>query len=232
MSENPDAKTTVGLIDLGTITTILIPLLYTTGWSFAYNYFKLFHLGLLGLNIPREYLFLYSFWVVRDQLWLSIGALLLTVLVYFIIRFCFPQAQTEKNRPEQKETKSFRMKHPNVFQILGLILAPAFIFSIFCLFYHLGDRTATLKYEKLVQLDFDSYPRVKIHLTKSASQEAGAIAEEWSKGCYRLLLRNKDHLYIFYAGGYDEKIAVEIIPQSKVRTVRVLPIYASSEECD
>jgi CHAT domain-containing protein len=29
----------------------LIPLLYTTGWSFAYNYFKFFHLGLLGLNL-------------------------------------------------------------------------------------------------------------------------------------------------------------------------------------
>ncbi len=232
MSDTADAKATVGLIDLGTITTILIPLLYTAGWSYAYNYFIHFHLGLLGLNIPREYLFLYSFWVVKDQFWLSIGALLVTVLVYFLVRFCFRQSKTERIRPEKKVTKSFWMKYPNVCQTLGLILAPVFILSLFCLFYHLGDRTAASLYQKQTQWDFPSYPRVKVWLTKDAAKEAGAMAEEWSKGCYRLLLRNKDHLYLFYTGGYDEKISVEIIPQTKVRSVRVLPIYASSEECD
>ena len=235
MSDNPDAKAATGLIDLGTITTVLIPLLYTAGWSYAYHYFSHFHLGLMGLNIPKEYLFLYSFWVIKDQFLLSICALLVTVLFYFTVQFCFRQAKTERDPPEQEETevtRSHQLKNPNVFQTLGLILAPVFILVLFCGFYYLGDRTAVSLYQKQVQSDFSSYPRAKVWLTEKASKEAGAIAEEWSKGCYRLLLRNKDHLYIFYAGGYDEKIAVEIIPQSKVRSVRVLPIYASSEECD
>jgi len=189
----------------------------------------------MGLNIPKEYLFLYSFQVVKDQFCLTICALLLTVLVYFAVRFCFQQAKIERDPPEQEETEETRshwLKNPNVFQALGLLLAPVFILVLFCGFYYLGERTAASLYQKQVQSDFSSYPRAKVWLTEKASKEAGAIAQEWSKGCYRLLLRNKDHLYIFYAGGYDEKISVEIIPQSKVSSVRILPIYASSKECD
>jgi len=231
MSDNPNAKTAVGLIDLGTITTLLIPLLYTAGWSYAYHYFSHFHLGLMGLNIPREYLFLYSFWVLKDQLGLSVGAVAVTVLVYFFIRFCFAQAQPAENSAEQKGKRFTLLKKPNILRTLGLILAPVFILALFGLFYHLGDRTANSLYQKQAQWDFPSYPRVRVWLNQKAAQEDSAMAEQWANGCYRLLLRNREHIYIFYTGGYDEKTATEIIPQSKVRAVRVLPVYASSEEC-
>ena len=80
MNQGKNAKAVISLIDLGTITTVLIPLLYTAGWSFAYHYFQHFHLGMQGLNIQKEYLFLYSFWVLKTTglflrplscLWLS-----------------------------------------------------------------------------------------------------------------------------------------------------------------
>ncbi len=57
------------LIDSGIIitplTTLVVVLLYTAGWSYAYHYFDRSHLGLLGLEIPREYFFLYGFIVLK-----------------------------------------------------------------------------------------------------------------------------------------------------------------------
>ena len=213
MSESSDAKIPSGLVDAGTITSILVPLLYTSGWSFAYHYFEHFHIGLIGLEIPKEHLFLYSFWVIKGRIFLFLAALLLTVLAYFGIRFCFRQA---KDR----------------FRAIGLFLTPVFILFLFCVFYQLGDYTAKSLYEKQAERDFPSYPGIRVWLNKDAAKEAGPVAEEWARGCYRLLLRNKDNLFIFYASGYSEKIATEIIPRSKVRSMRILPLYQSTSECD
>ena len=221
MSQENDAKAAIGLIDLGTITTVLIPLLYTAGWSFAYHYFEHFHLGMQGLNIQKEFLFLYSFWVIKDQWFLSIVAILVMVLVYIGIRLCFRLATSEKNKMKQ-----------HLFQFVGLIMVPAVILGLFTLFYHLGDRTADSLYKKQMKGDFPSYPRVKVYLNEKAEKEAGAITNEWSNGCYRLLLRNKENLYIFFSGGYTEKIATEVIPQGKVRLVRILPLYQTSDKCN
>jgi len=60
MSKEKSSRSLPGWIELGTILALLVPLLYTAGWSYACHYFERFHLGLLGLNIPREYFFLYS----------------------------------------------------------------------------------------------------------------------------------------------------------------------------
>jgi hypothetical protein len=221
VSQENNAKFAIGLIDLGTVTTVFIPLLYTAGWSFAYHYFGHFHLGMQGLNIQKEYLFLYSFWVIKDQFYITIAAILILVLVYVGIRLLFRLAASK----EQK----FK---PYIFQAIGLMMVPAAILGLFTLFYGLGDRTADSLYEKQTKGDFPSYPRVKVLLNEKAVKEVGAIAKEWSNGCYRLLLSNKEKLYIFFSGGYTEKIATEVIPQRQVRLVRVLPLYKSSEKCN
>jgi hypothetical protein len=67
MSKEKSSRSLHGLVEFGTILTLLVPLFYTAGWSYACHYFERFHLGLLGLNIPREYFFLYSFWVIREE---------------------------------------------------------------------------------------------------------------------------------------------------------------------
>jgi hypothetical protein len=221
VSQENNAKFIIGLIDLGTITTVLIPLLYTAGWSFAYHYFGHFHLGMQGLNIQKEFLFLYSFWVIKDQWFITVTAIVFLVFVYVGIRLFFRLATSE-----EKNIKQY------IFQSIGLIMVPAVILGLFTLFYQLGDHTADALYEKQAKGDFSSYPRVKVWLNEKAAKETGAIAGEWSNGCYRLLLRNKEKLYIFFSGGYTEKIATEVIPQSQIRLVRILPLYQSSEECN
>jgi hypothetical protein len=220
VSQENNAKAVINLIDLGTITTVLIPLLYTAGWSFAYHYFQHFHLGMQGLNIQKEFLFLYSFWVIEDHWFLAIVAILVMTLVYVGIRVYFRE-------PTHGEKKIRQY----LFQSIGLILVPAVILGLFTLFYQLGDSTADSLYEKQAKGDFPSYPRVRVYLNEKAAKEAGDIVNEWSNGCYRLLLRDKENLYIFLAGGYIEKIATEVIPQGQVRLVRILPLYRTSEKC-
>jgi hypothetical protein len=208
----------LSLVDIGTITTVLIPLLYTAGWSFAYHYFQHFHLGMNGLIIQKETLFLYSFWVIKDQLLLTIVSVLFLIFLYIGIRMCFRKAINHESKKIQ-----------HLFQYIGLVLVPIAVLCIFSLFYHLGDRTADHVYKYQAQSDFSSYPRVKVWLNEKDAKEAGAIADEWSSGCYRLLLRDKENLYIFFSGGY--KNPTEVIPQGKVRSVRILPLYQSSKNC-
>jgi hypothetical protein len=53
----------------------------------------------------------------------------------------------------------------------------------------------------------------------------------WAKGCYRLLLRGKEQLYLFRADGVSERVPTEIVPNSEVAAVRLLPLYQTTDEC-
>ncbi len=237
MSKEETTRENSALFDVGTIMILLVPLLYTAGWSYAFHYFDHFHLGLLGLDIPYEYFFLYSFWTIKDQYLLSLAALLALVIVYFIIRLLHRRA-TSSAKPRGKRKGAPKPDSKQDFsQAIGLLLAPVVILSLFLLFYHMGDRAAKSSFETQAKGAFPSYPRVKVWLADAESksdgeekEEAIAISREWEEGCYRLLLRNKDNLYLFYPGSPGDKIPTEIVPTGKVRFVRVLPHYRSCPE--
>jgi hypothetical protein len=53
------------------------------------------------------------------------------------------------------------------------------------------------------------------------------MAGEWEKGGYRLLMRNKDNLYLFYPAQSGDKIPTDIIPTGQVQCFRILPHYWS-----
>lgn len=85
--------------------------------------------------------------------------------------------------------------------------------------------------------DFQSYPRVKVFLNKETSEELKEKADEWETGCYKLLLRDKEHLYLFIPEIYKPDNhnpkninPTDIIPQSDVKAVRVLPLYSKCNE--
>ncbi|MCP4348235.1 MAG: hypothetical protein GY795_22330 [Desulfobacterales bacterium] len=237
MEPKDEFKETSFLIDVGTLITLLIAMFYTAGWSFAYHYFEKFHLGLIGLDIPKEYLFMYSFQVIRDQLFLSFLALLSVVVLYFLVKFCFQKAGNAMGKkPSEQEQMNrntfgniFRNRQYELFLGTGLLLTPVMIFLMFWQFYSLGVLGASGLYEKQALNDFESYPRVRVFL-KKIPDEFKEKAEEWEKGCYKLLLKNKDRLYLFKPQIYKKDnlrniSPTDIIPQSDVKLVRVLPLY-------
>ncbi len=69
-------------------------------------------------------------------------------------------------------------------------------------------------------------------LKSDAEKKTEAIAQEWQDGCYRLLMKNKGNLYLFYPGQSNYKLPTEAIPVNQVRCFRVLPQYRSSERCN
>ncbi len=204
-------------IELGTVITILVPMFYTAGWSFAYHYFDQFHLGLMGLDIPKEYLFVYSFWAVRDNLlWFLL--LLVGVGIFFLgIKFL--------HKKTQAHTVSDRGAY---FQTCLIILIPVAILLAFWLFYSFGDRAGRNAYQEQVKKDFSSYPRVRVWVKPEKERLITKdTAREWEKGCYRLLLRNKKNLYLFYSGGEQDKTPTDIVPVNRTEAVRILPHYHS-----
>jgi len=229
MSKEGTLKKNSGLVDVGTVMTVLVPLLYTAGWSFAYHYFDRFHLGLIGLDISKEHLFLYSFWVIRDQVLLSVIALLLVVIIYVLVKYGFKRVKIgTSNKKAENQIDLYDGRR--IWLIVKLILMPTMTLAVFSLFYYMGSRMAVSLYEQQVLADFPSYPRVKVWLTEQAQKEAGAVADVWRKGCFRLLLRDENYLYIFESAKAGDKIPTEIIPTRLVRSVRVLPQYHSCDE--
>jgi len=91
----------------------------------------------------------------------------------------------------------------------------------------LGAATGTTAFEREQAGGFSHYPRIK--LWKEGKQDQRA--EAWAKGCYQLLLRDKDNLYIFLAKGKSEWMPTDIVPTRLVDTVRVTPFAKKSGEC-
>jgi hypothetical protein len=78
-------------LDVAAWLTFTAVWLYTAGWSFASHYFAYFHLGLLALEIPKEYYFLYSFWVLQDH-WGWVAVVYLVGIGYGIGRRCIAES--------------------------------------------------------------------------------------------------------------------------------------------
>lgn len=204
-----------------TITALLIPLFYAAGWSYAYFYFGKFHLGLLELSIPKEYYFMYSFWAVRANIpWF---VLILAASGGLIRFYGFPSTG------RRTEPLGRFCEHLKVF------IFPLALFLLFVAFYHFG-KTAAIgvyereKYDPEAHIVFRSYNSVEVVLKENADIDIH-LREGLKGGCYRLLLRNDNRLYLFRPESYvpdptnpvDPKPATEIIPMDAVAALRVLP---------
>ncbi|MDM8524655.1 hypothetical protein QUF80_14900 [Desulfococcaceae bacterium HSG8] len=238
--ENNESSENRQWIELGTVITILVPMFYTAGWSYAYNHFDRFHLGLLGLDILREYVFLYSFWAVRDNLLIFCAVLAAAGGIYFVVKY-FLLTRMRVNTGSGRIAVMFRA--------LCVVLVPGAVLGMFWLFYAFGEMAAGKNYRNQVKNDFRAYPRVKVWVKQEKDDKntfpyclnpgkekkeddpvTEAMTREWGKGCYRLLLRNKDNLYLFYPGMAGDKTPTDIIPVGTIEAVRVLPEYHSCRE--
>lgn len=211
MSSNDTSFPWVGLIETGAITGVATAFLYIAGWSYAYHYFQCFHLGLIGLEIENEYFLLYDFWVWRANLCWMLPCLLAAISLLLLFQRFWQQ------RPEL-----LHWLRP-----VAQIGVPTSLLLLFLALYQLGAWTGQADFAREQRADFPSYPRVKVWL----KDKQDARAAELVKGCYRLLLRGKEQLYLFRADGVSERIPTEIVPSSEVATVRLLPQYQTTAEC-
>jgi len=226
MTDHSEITGSSFFLDVGAGITLLLALFYTPGWSFAYHYFDKFHLGLIGLDISKEYLFMYSFQALRNHLFLSFCALLSSTLLYLLMKLCFEESK-KAMRKRSSEQGIYKKRKYEIFMIFGIFLKVVMIFLLFCQCYHIGTLRASALFEEQVLNDFEAYPRVKVWMKRDIPDELKEKAVDWEKGCYKLLLRSKDFLYLFKPGTGNP---TDIIPQSNVQAVRVLPLYNKCNE--
>ncbi len=63
------ASSPFGFMDIAGWAPLITALLYTAGWTYAYDYYANFRIGVLALDIPLQYYLIYGLWVFQ-QSWL------------------------------------------------------------------------------------------------------------------------------------------------------------------
>lgn len=198
------------LLDLATVMALIAALVYFTGWTYAYHYFGHFKLGLLNLEIPAEYFFVYGFWVFKRWWWLviayGIGIVLLAVY-------------EPRLSPWLHRVKAGRPRLLKQLQILGVLLA-------FLAAWWLAAVSAGWYYQEQQNNGFTAYPHVRVWPNELPEDAAlKALYEELPGGVYRLLLENRETLFLFKlpTDGKPARLPVIELPLKEVKLLRVLP---------
>ncbi len=153
MNENDnEEKKEKPLLQTISVMTVLVPLFYTAGWSYAYHYFERFNLGLMGLDIPKEYFFVYSYLVMKDQfLWFVLS------LIGFAAAFFFGGPILRKIR-----NSTGKCLISALIRFLPAVLVPLLVFFMFYLFYIFGVAAGNNDYDWQVQHDFPLFRRIQV----------------------------------------------------------------------
>ena len=142
-------RSLLGWLDVAAWLTFTAVWLYTAGWSFASHYFAYFHLGLLALEIPKEYYFLYSFWVLQDHWgW---------VVVVYLVGVGSIIGRRYMARSVQRRWEAMVIN----------VVAPALGLILLWSSYTLGAASAEIRFAEQQRQDYPQYSRVQVWLTEA-----------------------------------------------------------------
>ena len=195
------------LFDIAASLGIATALIYATGWTYAFQYFDHLGLGLLGLDIPREYLLMYGFQVFKAWWWLVIGYYLLALAI-------LSGLHGWSRRPDRGGILAR--------QVQVVLVLIAFIASGW-----LARKQAADYYAEQQGKGFTAFPYVRVwpKQKNNADQSLQMLYGALPKGDYRLLLQDKQRLYLIKLprDGKPARLAVAELAQEAVDLVRVIP---------
>jgi len=206
-SDNPTGAL---FLDLATVVLLVAAVVYVAGWTYAYHYFGHFGLGLLTLEIPLEYFFMYGFWVFKAWWWLVLAyGLLVSPILLHEPRLLPLRSLLRQERP-------FLLKH-----LQGILVLLAFVLA-----WALAVGWAGSFYREQQAAGFTAYPHVRVWPKESPEDvKLKAFYEALPTGIYQLLLQNRDTLFLIKVprGGERSRVgAVNVLALSEVRALRVL----------
>ena len=225
MSGKNESFPVAGLLDTGTITSVLTALFFTAGVSYAYYYFSQFHIPVPGMDLPSGYFFFYGFKAVKNNLFAVFICIVATIAMYYFMRFLWQRAgeqTTDDTKHLPQKNKRALLLRASTF--LGGL---CYLLLLFLIFVCLGHRESTKDFSWEQENDFASYPRVRVWV----NGEQDTYTERWASGCYRLLINTKTHLYLFPTDAGSKKLPTDIIPSGRVKAMELLPLYHSSPDC-
>ena len=136
------------ILDTTLILALVTALVYTAGWFYAFYYFAGFNIGLLTLQIPKDYFFVYGFSALKDHVFLITFVYGLAVMFYLF--------------PHVAQRLKFFKDRQKMLSLLVTILTPVLILLLFAGAYRLGKSTAMASYEEQRLNDYPAYPRVEL----------------------------------------------------------------------
>jgi hypothetical protein len=198
------------LLDLATAAAIITALIYFTGWIYAFRYFDHFRLGLLALEIPTEYFFVYGFWVFQRFLrWLVLGG----IIIILLLAFLEPRLSTGLNQ--------IRAERPRLLKSLQV----AVVLLAFPLAWWMASFSAARYYSEQESTGFPVYPAVQVWLQKPDAKNTpvGELHDDFPSGDYRLLLENRETLFLFKppADGKPALFPIIELPRDQVSLIRI-----------
>jgi hypothetical protein len=197
-------------LDVATLIGLIAGWLYLAGWAYAWRFFGHFQLGLLALDIPKEYFFIYGLRVGQRWFLLVIPGLLL-VAGWTLSRRLPPRAAWGRHAV-----------------LLGLACL------LFVAAYGMGMETGSGHYGLQRQDDFPAMPRVRLWLKPAMNTDTRLtrFMSELPQGCYRLMLLNRSAVFVMRppVGAPPARLAVLALPLSEVQALQVVPIFTSCQE--
>ena len=203
------------LFDLASGLVVIGALVYATGWTYAHRYFGCFNLGLLMLDIPARYFFMYGFWVFKAWWWLW-GLFLLAGLAILVVR----------GRSGSALPWPGRLSAGLLSLVLVLITLAGFFLAA-----GLASLQAEKRYLAQQQSGFQEYPHVRVWPRAVPAEERAGnpvlehIVATLPEGGYQLLLQNATTLFLFKVpdDGKAVRPAVLQLPLARVLALRILP---------
>lgn len=114
---------------------------------------------------------------------------------------------------------------------LALPLGVLAVLLLFWLGHAAGLAAAHGEYVRQRENDYGSYPRVQVWPSEDAKAPAGSpfASDDLTQGCYRLLLHNKDRLFLMrpFKDAAAADLPMLILPWDQIAIIRVLPDYTS-----
>lgn len=206
-----DSDSRFSLLDWATVATLTAALVYTAGWSYAYHWFGAFNLGVIGLDVPVEYHFMYGFWALRGAWWL---------LLLFLAGLTAWAWLRRGHAPAWSAAIAAWLRP------LTPAALPVAVLLLFVVAYQLGASAAAGAAARQQQQGFAAYPPVRVWLKPGAAATQARLqrlSAQLRAADYRLLLQTKSMLYLLKPSAHAA-LATVAVPLSEVAALRVLPV--------
>lgn len=179
MSGDPSRGGLTASLNLTLLVGLGTAWLYTAGWSYAYRWFSEFELGLIGLDIPHEYLLLYGFFTLRGALWVPILVMVAGVVVWWLI------SQATTSSAWQDEVPTFLWRTALIWLLLAFLIAA-----------HLGEAQGARDYRRHYDQGFARFPLAQVWVKPGAL--TSKLTNDLANLKYRVLFHGKglDKLYL------------------------------------
>ena len=192
--------------------TLIAALTYVMGWAYAATYFAAFGVGLIALDIPHQFFFVYGFRVIVDHVWI-----VLPLYAALALAGWWPR------------------RHWNTIRQPVVIAGPLAVLLLFLGSYFLADYNAGKAFQSQRASDYPDYPRVAVWLqgdvTHGRAHDAAdrQSADDLTKGCYRLMLDDGSKLLLIspHPDFLTAQPGVTHVPIERVRLWRILPHHRS-----